>query len=83
MSLRNLTSRNVIVKAKLIVAQVATANVVLPMLIPNNSHTKSPDMNSEAKLKVKLTKEQLKNCSKIDLSGKKIGVKNIKKKCEN
>ena len=34
-----------------------------------DKRVKSPDTNSETKWKVKLTKEQLKNCSKIDLSG--------------
>ena len=38
MSLRNLSSRNITVKEKLIVAQVATANVVPPMLTPKNPH---------------------------------------------
>ena len=37
MSLRNLTCRNVSVKVKLIVAQVATDNVIPPMLTPKNS----------------------------------------------
>ena len=59
-SLRNPTSRNFTVKAKLIVAQVATANVVHPMLTPKNlqesgkwkdERTKSLDMNSEAPIK--------------------------------
>ena len=36
MSLRNLTSRNITVKAKLIVAHVAAANVVPPMLTPKD-----------------------------------------------
>ena len=36
MSLRNLTSRNIKVKAKSIVAQVAAANVVPSMLTPKN-----------------------------------------------
>ena len=37
MSLRNLISRDITVKAKLLVAQVAAANVVPPMLTPKNS----------------------------------------------
>ena len=54
---------------KLIVTQVAAAKVVPPMLTPGNSQEsekqkgkrmKSPDMNSEATIKVKLTKDQLK-----------------------
>ena len=66
MSLRNLTSRNLPVKAKLIVAQVTTANVIPPMLMPKNSQElekqedkrmKTPDMNSEAPIKVQLTKD--------------------------
>ena len=36
MSLRNLTSKSITVKAKSIVAQVATDNVVPPMLTPKN-----------------------------------------------
>ena len=36
MSLRNLTSRNITMKPKSIVVQVATANVVPPMLTPKN-----------------------------------------------
>ena len=36
MSLRNLTSRNIAVKAKSIVAQVTAANVVHPMLTIKN-----------------------------------------------
>ena len=71
MSLRNLNSRSITVKAESIVAQVAAANVVPPMLIPKNpresekqkdKRTKSPDMSSEASIKVQLTKDQLKNC---------------------
>ena len=57
MSLRNLTSRSITVKAKLIVAQVAAVNVVPPMLTPKNpqesekqmdKRMKPPDMSSEA-----------------------------------
>ena len=79
MSLRNLTSRNLTVKAKVIVAHMATANVVPPMLTPKNSQElekqkekrmKSCDKYSEAPIKVQLTKDQLnKLFDKIDLSG--------------
>ena len=79
MSLRNLTSRTLTVKVKLIVAQVTTANVVPPILTPKNpqetekkkdKRMKTLDMNSEATIKVKLTKDQLKKLfNKIDLSG--------------
>ena len=70
MSLRNLTNRNVTVKAKSIVAQVTATNAVPPMLTPKNSQesekqkdkrTKSPHMNPEAPIKMQLTKGQLKN----------------------
>ena len=68
MSFRNLTGRDITVKAKWKVAQVATANMVPPMLTPKNSQssekqdkrTKSPDMSSEAPIKVQLTKDQVK-----------------------
>ena len=70
MSFRNLTSKDITVNAKLIVAQVATANVVPAMLTPKNyqdsekqdERTNFPGMNSEAPIKVQLTKDQLKNC---------------------
>ena len=64
---------------KLIVAQVATANIVPPMLTPKNSQelekqkdkrTKTLDMNSEATINVKLTKDEVRKLfNKIDLSG--------------
>ena len=79
MSVRKLTSINITMKAKLIVAQVATANVVPPMLRPKNPQEsenqkdkvmKSSDMSSEVPIKVQLTKDQLKELfDKIDLSG--------------
>ena len=79
MNLRNLTSRNIAVKAKSIVAQVAAANVGPPMLTPRNpqesekqkdKRTKSPNMSSEAPIKVQWTKDQLEKLfDKIDLSG--------------
>ena len=66
-------------KAKSIVAQVATANVVPPMLTPTDpqesekqkdKRLKSPDMSFEAKTKVQLTKEQLKILfDEINMSG--------------
>ena len=67
MSLRNLTSRSITVKAKSIVDQVAAANVVPPMLTPKNSQEekkmdkrmKSPDTSFEAPINVQLTKDQL------------------------
>ena len=70
MSLRNLTNRNLKIKAKSIVAQVTATNVVPSMLTPKNSHKsekqrdkrmKSPDKSSETPMKVQLTKDQLKN----------------------
>ena len=74
LNLRNLTSGNLTVKAKSIVAKGATTNVVPPMLTLKNPHeqekqkdkkkTKFSDVNSETKSKVKFTKEQLKNCLK-------------------
>ena len=60
MILRNFTSRSITVKAKSIVAQVAT-NVVPLMLTPKNpqeskrledKRTKFPDMSSEAPIKI-------------------------------
>ena len=79
MSLRNLTSRSITVKAKSIVAQVAAANVNTPMLTPKNPQEskkhedkgmKFPDMSSEAPIKVQLTKEQIEKLfDKLDLGG--------------
>ena len=79
MSLKNLTSRSQTAKVKSIVDQVAIANVVPPMLIPKNpqelekqkdKRTKTPDMNSETTIKVKLTRDQFKKLfNKIHLSG--------------
>ena len=57
------------VKAKSVIAQVATANIAPSMLTLKKSQKseeqkdkkpKCPDMSSEAKTKVKLIKEQLK-----------------------
>ena len=72
MSLRNLNSRSIRVKAKSIVPQLAAANVVPSMLAPKNPQEsernedkwiKSPDMTSKEQIKVQLAKEQLeKNC---------------------
>ena len=80
MSFRNLTSRRIRVKAKSIVAQVAAANVLPPLLTPKNpqesekqdKRTKSPDKSSQAPIKVQLNKDQLKKLfDKIDPSGLK------------
>ena len=69
MCLRNLSIRNLRVKIKLIVAQVVTAKMVPPMLTAKNSQEsekhedtrmKTPEMNSEAPIKVQLTRDQLK-----------------------
>ena len=78
-SLRNLTSRNITVKAKSIIAQVAAANVLPPLLTPKNpqepekqkdKRIKSPDISSKTPIKVKLTKDQLEKLfDKIDPSG--------------
>ena len=78
MSLRNLTSRSITVKTKSVVAQVAAANVVLPMLVPKipqesekheDKRMKSPYMSSETPIKVQLTQEQLEKLfDKIDFS---------------
>ena len=65
-SLRNLNSRNITVKAKSIVAQLAAANVVPSMLTPKNpqelgeyedKQMKMPNMSSKEHIKVQLTKE--------------------------
>ena len=63
------------------------------MLTPKNPHEsekqndkrmKSPDMSSEAPIKVQLTKDQFKKLfAKIDLSGIKDWSKEDKKKCKN
>ena len=67
------------VKTKSVIAQVATANILPPMLTLKNPQKsdeqkdekmKCLDMNSEAKTEVELTKEQLKKLfEKIYLSG--------------
>ena len=66
------------VKMKSIVAKMAAANVVVPMLASKNSQgleenedkkRKSPDMGSKGQTKVSLTKGQLKKLfDKLDLS---------------
>ena len=78
MNVRNLTSRKITVKAKSIVYQVVAGNEVPPMLAQENSQesekkgrkkTESSNLYSEMKTKTKLTKNQLQNIDKIDLSG--------------
>ena len=79
MSLRNLTSKSIMIKVKSIVFQLAAANVVPCMLASKNPHeseenedkrTGSPDVNSKEQIKAKLTKEQLEKLfAKLDLSG--------------
>ena len=68
MNIRNPTSRKITVKAKLIVARVAAANVVPSMLAQGNSQKteewldkriEPPNLNSKTETKTKLTKNQL------------------------
>ena len=79
MNIRNPTSREITVKAKLITAGIAAANMVPPMLVQGNSQkteewldkrTEPPNLNSKIGTKTKLTKNQLEKLfQKIDLSG--------------
>ena len=78
MSLRNLISKSIMIKAKSIVAQLAAANAVPSMFTSKNSHvleenedkrTGSSDMISKGQIKAKLTKEQLEKLfHKLDLN---------------
>ena len=69
MSLRNLTSKSIVVKVKSIVAQLAAANAVPSMLASKNPQeseenkyriTGSPDISPKGQIKMQLTEEQLK-----------------------
>ena len=79
MSLRNLTSRSIRSESKINSSSSGCCQCSHPMLTPKNpqesgkhedKRMKSPDMSSEAPIKVQLTKEQLEKLfDKIDLSG--------------
>ena len=79
MSLRNLTSKSIMIRAKSIVAQLVAANAVPSMLASKNPqeskenediNTGSHEMSPKGQIKVQLTKEQLEKLfAKLDLSG--------------
>ena len=80
-SLRNLISRSIMVKAESLVAKMVASNVISPMLVSKtpqgieekgDKKTKSPNMSFKGPTKLPMIKEQLKKLfDKLDLSGKK------------